>query len=357
MSPESLSSTQDEILARGLDAERARALAASLEAQHRLVDALDALVMANRLARDPEVERHIVRLRRAAYAGLDLSLAPATWPHFAFPTGAEHPTGPLEIHARELDAHTLMRGVLQHGHLLVRGLVPESRVARLRELIDRALLARDTRVAGDVGPETAAWYDPLAGLPDGDTDRAVVEVLGGLFTADSPRVLFEVLETVRDLGVLALIEAYFGERPAMSAKKGTLRRIARPVEAAGWHQDGAFLGGGIRSINVWTALSRCGRDSPGIEIMPLRLDRMISQVGDGGPFTWTVREETIARELPGVPVWRPEFEAGDILFFDHWSLHRTAPFEAMPAHPRYAIESWFFAPSAYARDAGELLVV
>jgi hypothetical protein len=45
-------------------------------------------------------------------------------------------------------------------------------------------------------------------------------------------------------------------------------------------------------------------------------------------------------------VVRPIFEAGDALLFDDFNLHSTAVTEGM-RNSRYAIESWFFAPSTY----------
>jgi hypothetical protein len=125
---------------------------------------------------------------------------------------------------------------------------------------------------------------------------------------------------------------------------------------ANWHQDGAFLGRGVRTVNAWFALSACGRRAPGMQLVPLRLDRLLATGDHETSFDWTVSRQTIARALPGVPVWEPEFLPGDVLFFDHWFLHRTAP---RPWHwrSRYAIESWFFAPSVYADDPATALVV
>jgi hypothetical protein len=45
-------------------------------------------------------------------------------------------------------------------------------------------------------------------------------------------------------------------------------------------------------------------------------------------------------------VIRPVFEAGEALLFDELFLHSTAADPSM-AGSRYAVESWFFAPSAY----------
>jgi hypothetical protein len=47
-----------------------------------------------------------------------------------------------------------------------------------------------------------------------------------------------------------------------------------------------------------------------------------------------------------VGIVRPRFEPGDALLFDHLMLHRTASEPSMTKR-RYAIETWFFAPSAY----------
>ncbi len=347
---------RDEILRHGLDAARARALADALQAEHRLLEALDALVVANQLQRDPAIERRLVRVRRDAYRQLDFSLAPPQWPHFKLPAAPARGDGPLEIRASDFDAGALKTGVLQHGHLLVRGLVPPARAARLSEIVDLAFAARDRVEAGDTSPNTAQWFDPLEGVPDGGIHREVARTAFGVFAADSPRALYEYVQTIRDLQLDKMVWSYFGERPALSVRKCTLRRIDQAVKVAGWHQDGAFLGTEIRSLNAWMALSRCGSDSPGLEVIPRRLDRIIPQLLDGSPYAWTVPPEHIARELPGAEVWTPEFEPGDVLFFDHWSLHRTAIFQTTP-RPRRAIEGWFFAPSAYANDPSELLVV
>ena len=259
----------------------------------------------------------------------------------------------------ELTPGLLLNGILRHGSVWVKGLVPRARVARLRSAIDRSFEAYDATDAGRATAEMARWYSPLDGIQNPAIARAWRRQGNGVLTADSPRAFFEFMETVHELGLDRLIAAYLGERPALSAEKCTLFRVdARDwrVRLANWHQDGAFLGGGIRTVNAWFALSRCGRDAPGMEVIPIRLERVLP-VGEGAShYGWTVSPETVARELPGVPIWRPEFEEGDVLLFDHLTLHRTAADEGMP-NVRYAIESWFFAPSVYPRELSTPLVV
>jgi hypothetical protein len=357
--PPSAAALQDAILEHRCTVALGLALAEALEREGRPADALDALVAANRQLRDGQVERRIVRLRRAAAGRVDHALAPAAWPHFALPDEPAPPPGPLETTPEGLTPSTLARGVLRHGHLLVRGLVPAPRVARLRDVVERAFAAQWATYVNGPSEEEASWCDPLAGIPDGDHHRLMVRASQGVLAADAPRALWEWLETVHDLGLDRLIAAYLGERPALSAKKCTLRRVDPSewrVRHSNWHQDGSFLGEGVRSLNVWVSLSRCGRDAPGMELIPIRLTRLLSRGEEGTQFDWTVAPETIAHELPQVPIWRPELEAGDALFFDHWSLHRTAAYEGM-TNLRYAIESWFFAPSAYGEHPSTALLV
>ena len=61
---------------------------------------------------------------------------------------------------------------------------------------------------------------------------------------------------------------FLGERPHLSANKCTLRRVPPEDMLSGWHQDGAFLGDYIGAFNVWITLTSCGRDAPGLDIVP-----------------------------------------------------------------------------------------
>jgi len=54
-----------------------------------------------------------------------------------------------------------------------------------------------------------------------------------------------------------------------------------------------------------------------------------------------------------VGILRPIFEPGDALLFDELFLHQTGSDPQMPK-PRYAIESWFFGPSAFPSDYAPL---
>ena len=118
------------------------------------------------------------------------------------------------------------------------------------------------------------------------------------------------------------------------------------VVAADWHQDGAFLGPGIRVVNVWIALTHCGDDAPGLDIVGGRLHDLVPTGTEGAWFDWSVGDPLVRAVSRDMPVVRPIFEPGDAILFDELNLHRTAITPGM-TQERYAIESWFFAPSRF----------
>jgi hypothetical protein len=157
-------------------------------------------------------------------------------------------------------------------------------------------------------------------------------------------VLAELVDLLLAARIDEVLTEYLGERPALSVKKCTLRRV--PVDSGSdWHQDGAFLGDGIRTVNVWLALTHCGDDAPGLDLVPNRLP-LVETGTEGAKFDWSVGEGVVERVAGDAGTVRPIFEAGDALLFDERFLHRTAVSSGMTVE-RYAIETWFFAPSHY----------
>jgi hypothetical protein len=225
----------------------------------------------------------------------------------------------------------------------VRGLVDAQRIAHLRSVIDSAIAAQDAALKGASAKRTLPWFDFSKLIMR--SEREWVNSTGAVLAVESPRGMFQFLETVYELGLDRLVAEFFGERPALSAEKTTLRRVVPEADAGGWHQDGQFLGADIRSLNIWWALSDCGSDAPGLELLPARLNQILPTGTDGAQMDWCVSPKFVDGTFPGACI-RPEFKAGDALIFDHFLLHRTSRDLTM-TRPRYAIESWFFAPSAY----------
>ncbi len=328
-------------------AERDAPPAQSLEELTRQIDELSA---ENREARDVERERRIRRLRHLA--GIRLIEHPPPRPEHAKPAPGRlsNGAGLPEVPPRELDAAVLRAGILEGGCLLVRGLVPEDEAVRLADEIETTFQARETLRAG--GSPPPGYYEEIDPEPPFDFQaRSWVGDSGGVAAVDSPRMLFEMLETFERAGLRRVIAEYLGEEPVISFQKCTLRK-AEPTSGGEWHQDGAFLSN-PRALNVWLALSHCGDDAPGMDIVPRRLEEIAPTGTDGALFNWSV-SQGVAEKLAGeAGIMRPIFERGDVLFFDDLFLHKTAADPRMP-NPRYAIESWFFGPSGYPPDYSPL---
>lgn len=310
------------------------------------------LTRSNREAPDPATEEELVRLRHGAFAELGARRPRPAAPESVVPNDDPVDDGIPAIAASQMSAGRIAAAIGSHGAVIIRGLVEPKRAAELATGIDRAFDARDAAEAGAGREDTTPWYVPFAPEEEAsDAEKAAVKIGRGFVTggsgmwlADSPRMLFELIETFDDAGLREVIGEYLGERPAISVNKGTLRR-ARPGVPSGWHQDGAFLGESIRSLNVWLSLTHCGERAPGMELVPRRLDRIVETGTRGAQFDWSVSDE-VAEEASGGRFAWPIFQPGDALLFDHLNLHRTAVDDSM-TETRYATETWFFAPSAY----------
>lgn len=316
-----------------------------LEAEGLHLAAIELLTRRNRKDRDPAIEERLVRLRHRAFTVLDADAGRESWPPDV-PDLFAGVQGPPEIPASELSAATLGAGIVHHGCLLVRGLLPPEKVELLINDIDEAFAVSAPTEDGAAPTPMPPWYVPFT--PDKPYTigmaRSWVREGGGVYTVDSPPALFDVLEVFDEVGVRDAIEGYLGERPVLSVKKWTLRRV--PIESGtDWHQDGAFIGEAVRSVNVWLALSDCGVDAPSLDVVPKRLG-LVETNTEGAQFDWSVGPGVVDRVAGDAGVVRPMFSAGDALLFDHLFLHRTGVSPGM-TRERYAIESWFFAPTGY----------
>ena len=191
-------------------------------------------------------------------------------------------------------------------------------------------------------------FEPGPGWPElKDAQRTWVRDCGVMWIADSPAAMFDVMEGLREAGIPELLRDYLGEPPAMSVNKCTLRRV-HPAASGAWHQDGSFLGTGTRTVDVWVALSECGGDTsaPGLAIVPRRIDHVLATNREGAPSPIAVGADELNEVLGGEPPLRPFFAAGDALLFDELFLHGTGG-TTDKTRDRYALEAWFFAPSAF----------
>jgi hypothetical protein len=290
-----------------------------------------------------------VRLRHDAYPDLPAA-RDELWPrHHADPFPQLSGRAP-EVAAAELGADLLGGSIQHHGCLLVRGLFAPARVAQLVDDLDRGFAAREAASRGVPPLETTPWYVPFEPGPPSPplwTDREWARQLGGILVADSPNALFNVIEALEAARIPQVVGDYLGEALALSANKCVLRRVSPDVRSS-WHQDGAFLGGDIRTVDVWVALSDCGgdTDAPGLEIVPRRLERVVGTDGPDTEVQYAVTSAQLAHALDGLESQMPTFAPGDALLFDHLLLHTTASRPGL-SRERCALETWIFTPSTF----------
>lgn len=315
-----------------------------LVAEGDLPTALSLLERANRAGRDTQIERTIRWLRHRI--GIELLGEPSVPPEFVKPSADLPPLGEQsrvpEVTPRELTPEVLRGAILTNGCLLIRGLLEKKTAKRMAEGIDRAFTIREGLADGESDPD--GYYDEL--VPEDPfviTERPWVAGAGGVLAADSPRLMFDMLEAFNRAGLGPVIESYLGERAAISAQKCTLRK-ATPEMPGAWHQDGKFLGD-VRSLNVWISLSRCGDVAPSMDIVPRRIDRHL-EAGENGALDIQVSQARAEEAAGDAGIVRPIFDPGDALLFDDLFLHQTGSDPEMPK-ARYAIESWFFGPSKF----------
>jgi hypothetical protein len=295
---------------------------------------------------DRRLDRELLALRHRA--GLALMQRPVA--------GAEHPApdfealedgaGVPEVTRAELSPELLRAAILRHGCLLIRGLIDTDDAAQFRDEMDRAFAVREE--TGE--PDHNGYFEEF--VPDRRYRlgklRAVVSE-GAMWVADSPRLAAELFDVFERAGLLRLVTGYLGEHPVFSLNKSTLRRVKYKelkLPVSFWHQDGAFLGEGVRALNVWLSLSHCGDTAPGLDMVPTRIDHVLPTGEKGAFFDWSV-SQAAAEEMAGeLGISRPIFEPGDALLFDELSLHATASSPEM-SEARYAVECWFFGPSAF----------
>lgn len=320
-------------------------------------DAIELLSREFEASGDAAVACQLIRLRCDAAQHVVAPPTPDSWPPSVARRFADVEHTPA-IAPSELSAEVLASAIVHNGGLIVRGLFNKPDVERLRSCVSAAFDARDRFLAGRPAPEDSKWYHRF----DADRryrtlhgDRHFVEIAGGVLGADSPGAVHEVLKRAESHGVVALAEKFLGERPAVSVMKTTLR-IVPPTTNTGWHQDGAFLGSYVRSVNMWIALSECGDDAPSLDIIPKRFDEILPTGVEGAHFDWSVSEIVAERAASqaGVPIEHLHFEPGDTIFFDHMNLHRTGVRPGM-TKDRLAIEWWFFAPSHFPRQQIQIL--
>jgi len=237
-----------------------------------------------------------------------------------FPDLFPKDTGLPEIFAGDLTTGALAAGILFHGGLLVRGMYSQEQVQRLQILADQ----QEEANRGDTGPLGCTAH-----------------------------TLFELLEVYRECGLLDVVTEYLDGEPLMFGERAKLRhhRAERDkYSAIPWHQDVNFFGRMSYGINCWAAITPCGRDNPGLEIIPWRTEQRLGwDEGNGiAPLDYgrAMPEELFTEVTRLHPPVHVELEPGDAIFFDEMTVHQTA-LKRWQLREQIVTISWFFRASGF----------
>lgn len=261
-----------------------------------------------------------------------------------------------EVAADKLTAGVLRTAIADHGALIVRNVFSTTETEALIEAIDRVLEA--CRSPREVRAKLSSpYFNPPGNLVSimQNKEKELADlrmfngIVGAVMCVEAPSIAETLLQLFEAHGLKQLIGEYLGEAPCLSVKKWVLRRNLPTKDAAGWHQDGAFMGTDINTINMWLPLTTCGGETgaPGMDVIPQRLYRIAS--ADGADFDWSVSDEHVRSGAQHFAPVAPVFNAGDAFFFDHFYLHRTQ-FRQDFTRSRYAIESWFFGETTFPKS-------
>lgn len=286
-------------------------------------------------------------------------LQPTPQPNLLVPVDRKLPEAETacvpEIAPEELSADTLKSAINEHGALIVRGFFSRDELDGLIESADEVIDACLDPAQKDQTRKT--FYNPPENLrtimPNGERELGNTRIFhresGSSMCVESPAVAEALLRLYESKDLKALLTQYLEEPPCLSVKKWVLRRSKLPVAEAGWHQDGAFMGTDINSLNMWLPLSRCGGSTgaPGMDVVPRRINDIAS--AEGAQFDWSVSDAQVGNKHAQNGPVAPVFDIGDAFFFDHFYLHRTQ-FRTDFDKLRYAVETWFFGESTFPKN-------
>jgi hypothetical protein len=312
-----------------------------------------------RLIDDPDdeaAERALPMARLRAATALGAVPAREPWPPVVDDPFPDIRGRLPEIGPSDLSADVVAGGILHHGAVIVRGMLSAPDVERFQQGIEQAFAAREAaNEAADAGgqPDPSPWFTPFRPGRNTAGQRGKPHLVR---LVDSPRVLRDVLATYGRLGLFDAISEYLGEPTVITANKSVLRWLETPrILPTDFHQDGRFMGGEARSVNVWVTLTGCHGDVPALDVVPRR-EAGIHPTGQGDSgFDWTLSAAEVVALAGDHGITRLDLEPGDGVLFDHLLVHRTG-YEPTMRLPRLAIELWCFAPSHTPEQYQQLLV-
>jgi hypothetical protein len=132
-----------------------------------------------------------------------------------------------------------------------------------------------------------------------------------------------VAKSVYATTTIELLEGFsIMRRQRKAPPEGEITRTA-------WHRDFSFVapGGFDQSVNFWIPLTEVGKVAPSIEVI-VGSHSLMTNVPDETPGITNIQQEWINEHLSDYPCWTPNCIPGDVMVFDHQTVHRTQPLAA-----------------------------
>ena len=235
--------------------------------------------------------------------------------------------GVPEIAGSELTGAHVASGLRQHGALVIRGLIAPADVDMLVSLID----GRDWSIPQQPGDAQGEI------LPGSSPMKCSAASLQGL------------VEAYQNAGMREIMADYLGEPAVLLSERILLDRQTFQTGLP-WHQDGAFFGANAGGVNSFLALDTCGADAVGLSVAAHRFNTIVGvKEGERAELSYgTSLKDDGVRELAGADsLVTPVLQAGDAIFIDEMTMHRTGRRPKGEQKPRSWAITWFFAPSRF----------
>ncbi len=232
-----------------------------------------------------------------------------------------------EISGADLTGAHVASGLRYHGALCVRNLVAPEDVANLRSLID----GKD-------------WT-----IPQQPCDAEGHVLPGSAPMKCSAASLQGLVEAYQKAGMYDVMLDYLGEPPVLLSERLLVDRQTFETGLP-WHQDGAFFGGNVGGVNSFLALDTCGVDAAGLRVVAHRFDEVLGvKEGERANLVYdnALKDDNVIALAGADAVVTPLLEAGDAIFIDEMTLHRTGRCPKTGQLPRSWAITWFFAPSRF----------
>lgn len=205
------------------------------------------------------------------------------------------------LEAAELPSPQVRDFFESQGCVLIKNVYPKPPLNQLKSHLDKYYKAAEMAFdRGDMAPEIdQGWYQYGHLPPD-------------VLNLDLKAMAQPLLPVLH----LLMPRAYLIVQNSLPRKQSP----HKPEQQVPYHQDAEFIGPLPLALNAWIPLDPCGQKAPGLEILRQRLERFVL------PAIPLKRSQYRQRESlyfdPGL-LWRPQMAPGDVLFFHHYSVHRT----------------------------------